>query len=332
MTEFEARKGKEGNRWFNERPSAEDVTTWFAEAVKLPEGLSHDNYIGGVVLIPGKEKANEPMGFNEKTGVPIWTEVENLVFTPYVKVETRVQYWTDLLAANADEWLGVIEPVAPQGGAIEGLPPGFARLRVKGGEKGETPYVLCTMKATVFDRKTVQVKEYRNTETGEIVHRYYGPTIIDAAPATKQVPMLGRWGPDDSAIMKAQTGAIGRALGMAGMLIVPGTGVATAEDMRELAYQQAEPVAAREEAPPSVEGRAGKDASAEPTQEELVAMASGLIVRLQATDEAVYTAFLAWCKERKFNGKVAEMDAPTLKQVIKKVEQALAEVEAAAKA
>jgi hypothetical protein len=34
-------------------------------------------------------------------------------------------------------------------------------------------------------------------------------------------------------MMKAETGAVGRALGMAGMLVIPGSGIATAEDMQE---------------------------------------------------------------------------------------------------
>src|SRR5204863_2609716 len=50
---------------------------------------------------------------------------------------------------------------------------------------------------------------------------------------TKQTPLAKQWA-DDNALMKAETGAVGRALGMAGILVV-GTGVATAEDMQEAA-------------------------------------------------------------------------------------------------
>jgi hypothetical protein len=58
--------------------------------------------------------------------------------------------------------------------------------------------------------------------------------------------MIDRWGkPDPNAFMKAETGAVGRALGMAGMLVIPGSGVATAEDMQEsgasMAVAEAEP-------------------------------------------------------------------------------------------
>ena len=45
--------------------------------------------------------------------------------------------------------------------------------------------------------------------------------------------------PDFDAMMKAETGALARAMGQIGMLALPGSGVATAEDMTE--YQQSEP-------------------------------------------------------------------------------------------
>lgn len=320
MDDLIPRKGREGNRWFNERPDGDAVSAWFAEAVTMPEGLKAEDYVGGVTLIPGKEKANEPRGFKED-GSPVWTEIENLVFTPYVKVETRVQFWTDLLTANPD-WLGVVEAIDPLD-QDPALPPGFSKLRVASSDNKITPYMLCTMKVTVFERGSVEWKEWRNTKTGVLERARVGKTVIDAAPATKQVPVLGRYGPDDNAVMKAQTGAVGRALGMAGMLIVPGTGVATAEDMRELAAQEGIAPAAKEERPPAAEGRAALDAAAEPTHDELVATASGLITRLQAEKPASHTAFMAWVQERGFTGKVSEMKDPNIKQLVKQVEKYL---------
>lgn len=330
MTELKVRSGREGNRWFNERPSSEDVASWFSTAVNLPEGLEAKNYVGGVVLIPGKEKGDEPMGLNSQ-GLPQSQEVENLVFTPYVKVETRVAFWHDLLRLRKDDWEGVIEPVIPEGGTVPGLPPGFQRIALEKDGK-PTPYILCTMKVTVFKRGTITWKEYRNNNKGgEVELRRTGETIIDAPPATKQVPTLRKYGPDDSVIMKAETGAIGRALGMAGMLIVPGTGIATAEDMREAISDRGTPAAAKEAGEPSAEGRAAKSANAELSHEELVTMGSGLIVQLKEASEPAHTAFLAWCHERDFRGSLAEMKDGDLKQVIKQAEKALEGASAPAK-
>lgn len=321
MTEFQARRGQEGNRWFNERPSGETVAKWFDGAVAMPEGLKAEDYVGGVVLIPGKEKANEPLGFDDR-GFPRWTEVENLVFTPYVKVETRVAFWKDLLEKHKDEWEGVIEAVVPEGGAVKGLPPGFQRIALKKGE-AETPYLICTMKVTIYKRGTVAWKEYRNTQTGSIELRRTGETILDPPPATKQVATIGKYGPDDNVIMKAETGAIGRALGMAGMLIVPGTGIATAEDMREAINERGTMAAAKEDAPPSPEGRASKAVDAELSHEELVSMASGLVVRLKEASQEAHKALLAWCHERGFKGSMGELKDGDLKQVIRAAEKAL---------
>jgi len=321
MTDFQARRGQEGNRWFNERPDGDAVASWFAGAVDMPEGLKAEDYVGGVVLIPGKEKADEPLGFDDR-GFPRWTEVENLVFTPYVKVETRVAFFHALMSKHCEEWEGVIEPVVPEDGMVKGLPPGFQRIALQKEEK-VTPYLLCTMKVTVFKRGTVKWREYRNTRTGALEFKRTGETIIDAAPATKQVPTLRRFGPDDSVVMKAETGAIGRALGMAGMLIVPGTGIATAEDMREAIAERGIQPAAKEEGMPSPEGRAAKSATAELSHEELVTMGSGLVVRLREVNEAAHTAFLAWCHERGFKGSMSEMKDGDLKQVIKQAEKGL---------
>lgn len=328
--EVSIRKGREGNRWYNERPSAEDVTKWFKEAVTLPEGLKAEDYIGGVVLISGKEKSQEPRGFNEQTGFPIFTEVENLVFTPYVKVETRVALFHDLMRQKEGEWLGVIEPVTPEKPQAN-LPPGFSIMKVQDGDK-VTTFLTCTMKVTVFKRSTVQWRTLRNQRTGEATLVREGETLIDPAPATKMVPIKGRFGADIHSLEKAETGAVGRALGMAGMLILPGTGVATAEDMREAGEQEGVSSVAREEAPPSPEGRAALDASTEPTHDELVARAESLIGQLKKRDEPTFTLFLAWCKESGYQGKVSEMKDADLKVVIRKVERDLEQLDQPAEA
>lgn len=322
------RVGKEGNRWYNERPNGEAIAEWFNGAVTMPDGLNAADYVAGVVLIPGKEKADEITGYNSN-GLPMFQEVESLVFTPYMKVETRVQFWHDLMAKHAEEWLGVIEPVEPEEGAAK-LPPGFSRILVTGSE-GDVPFVTCTMKVTVFKRDTVERIAFRNTKTGANEQRLVGETIIDPAPATKMVPLLNRWKkPDVHSLEKAETGAVGRALGMAGMLVIPGTGIATAEDMQQAIGQEAASgVEAGAEAPPAAEGSAARDVAAEPSHAELVALASSVVNALKEADDARYTAFLAWVKERGFGGKVAEMKDPSLKELIRKAES---EIEAIGKA
>jgi hypothetical protein len=324
------RVGKEGNRWYNERPNGEAIADWFSTAVEMPDELKPESYVAGVVLIPGKEKAEEVTGFNSN-GLPMFTEVENLVYTPYMKVETRVQFFHDLMAKHREDWLGVIAPVPQESKLAVGLPPGFSRLRVND-KDGDKPFVTCTQKVTVYVRSTVERVQSRNTQTGQNETRLVGETVIDATPATKIVPFLNRWkSADVHALEKAETGAVGRALGMAGMLVIPGTGIATAEDMQQALGQEAASAAAEAgaETAPAAEGAAARDVSAEPSHAELVALASSTVNALKEADDARYTAFLAWVQERKFGTKVGTMPDTALKELIKKAE---GELEAATRA
>lgn len=323
------RVGKEGNRWFNERPGGDDIAEWFGTAVEIPTGLEAKNYVAGVVLIPGKEKADEMTGFNSN-GLPMFQEVENLVYTPYMKVETRVQFFQDLMAEHRDDWLGVIEPIEPEERAPK-LPPGFSRIVVSDTKEGNIPFVTCTMKVTVYERSSVTLHAFRNTQTGRNETRVEGKTVIDAPPATKMVPLLNRWkSADVHSLEKAETGAVGRALGMAGMLVIPGTGIATAEDMQQaLGQETASTSEAGAEAAPAAEGSAAREIGIEPSHAELVALASSTVNALKEADEPRYTAFLAWVAERKFGTKVGTMPDAALKELIKKAE---GELEAATKA
>lgn len=330
--ELERREGREGNRWINKRPTAEEVATWWGEAVKAPEGLDVADYVGGVTIIEGSEKSKEMVGFKDDN-TPQYTDLYNAVYTPYVKVETRVQFWHDLLALKAEEWQGYLGPV-PQASWEDKLPPGFSIMRVAVDRDRESRFVCSTMKVTVYKRGTVKWVEHRNVQTGEMERIRDGEIIIDAPPATKMIPLLSS-GADPMSLMKAETGAIGRALGFAGILIVPGAGVATAEDMREAQALEAQVASAREggeETPPAAEGKARLDAGVEPTHDELVARAEALIARLKAEFEPEHTAFIAWIKERGFTGKVSERKDADLKQIIKKAEADLAAGEERAKA
>ena len=321
MNEVAVRQGREGSRWINERPSADAIAKWFRDSISMPEGLDVAHYVSGVTLIQSTEDAKEVVSFKDD-GTPTWREIQHLVYVPYVKVETRVQYFHDLMALHREDWLGVIEPVSVPEPSPD-LPPGFFKFTAAG-----DAFVCCTMKVTVFDRSTVEWVETRNVQTGEMERVRTGKTIIDAPPATKMVPSKRKYA-DTSSIMKAETGAVGRALGMAGMLIVPGSGVATAEDVREAQDIEQTPSAAREEAP-LPEGQRGLTI-AEPSHEELVTRAVSLIQQLKDTSEDAHAIFLAWVKEKGYEGKVSELADPAIKGLVKKAERDLAEAAEAAK-
>lgn len=316
--EVQVRKGREGNRWVNERPSGEEVSAWFKDAVDWPEGLDAANYVGGVTLIEGSEKAKEPRGFKDD-GTPLFTELYNLVFTPYVKVETRVQFFHDLCALNP-EWEAYLEPV-PQPEWASKLPPGFSKVVVSTGTDRATSFICSTMKVTIYKRGTVRYESIANRRTGEVEVVRRGEVVKDAPPATKMIPLLNS-GADPMSLMKAETGAVGRALGMAGMLIVPGAGIASAEDMREAQAFEVQLASAREEIEPgpAAEGKAALDASLEPTHDELVALATATINELKKASEPQHQQFIAWVQERGFQGKLSEKKDAELKQIAKKAE------------
>jgi hypothetical protein len=202
---------REGSRWIGEFPDPAEVAAWFADNVQIHEELEHDHYVQGVTMISQQEKVKRLVGGEI-------TEVERLVHVPYVKVETRVAYFWDLMAVTGQ--LGVIEPVGPR---YEGVPPGFffnRALHVRNNATVQTVFLCNSQKVTVYEA------DLRSGGKGRVVK--------DAPPAVKQIAVLDRWGkPDPHAFMKAETGAVGRALGMAGILVMPGSGVATAEDMQE---------------------------------------------------------------------------------------------------
>lgn len=318
---LERRIGQEGSRWYNAPPTGLELSKWFSENVPLHTGLTSAHYLPGITLIPATERAKTVVGW--QGNAPVIEAVENLVYVPYAKVETRVKYFHDLMDKNG-EWLGVIEPVATERQSAS-LPKGFFAFRVQTGDNKITNYVCCTMKVTVFKRETVRYKEFRNIETKKMERLREGETIIDAAPATKMIATLGRYGADDFSLMKAETGAVGRALGMAGMLVIPGTGIATAEDMQEAGAMEGRstpslPEDGEQAQTPAVE-------AAEPSKpEELTDLrqhAALLLNTIKAEFPDLFAEFLEWAKGRKIGeiGKVE--DARKLRGVIAKAEREL---------
>lgn len=314
----EPRKGREGSRWYNERPSSDDVAKWFKANVPVYEGLDVEDYIAGITLINAVEKTKEATGFRDN-GTPIIEEVHSVVYTPYPRVDTRIKYFHDLMALKADEWYGAIEPVAVELQRGVHMPPGFFPHKVVT-QGGETRFVCCSMKVTVWEREGFEEKPIINTRTGEQTFVRTGKKVIDAPPATKMIACVRKYA-DENALMKAETGAVGRALGMAGMLVVPGAGVATAEDLQELASQEAQPAEPEAKAQPEEPGSSGK----EPTDDELRERAKGLIEALKQYPDA-FKAFQAWATERNL-GQLSETVSPALRGVVRQLERKLDEAE-----
>lgn len=214
------REGREGNRWYNQKPTGTELATWFSDSVPLHEGMSHEPYLGGVILIPNTEKSEEVVGF-DANNKPIREDRHDLVYTPYVKVETRIAYFWDWIRRNS--WAGAIEPseIPPMGESLLHAPPGFFLFDVY---RGTNPirYIGYSVVIKVFERD-----ERLRYEGGRIVD---GTPILQV-PGSRIQPLLNGANPDPNSLMKVETGAVGRALALAGVLVVPGSSVASAEDM-----------------------------------------------------------------------------------------------------
>lgn len=295
-----------GSRWYGDAPTGAEVAEWFEGNVALHEGLEHDRYVQGVTMISQSEKGPE---IRDDRIV----EVQRLVHVPYIKVETRVAYFWDLMLEKG--CLGVIEPVdvprvEASGINNSNLPKGFFRIPVpviQNGQPGHVHFIACSMKVTVYE------PDIRSGGRGRVV--------MDPPPATKQIAMIDRWGkPDPYALMKAETGAVGRALGMAGMLVLPGSGVATAEDMQEMQAATGAGASADEAQLP-----AGTEGTAADAPESLADMIS----RLQSAAPKLYQELEEWAAERKPAIKLDAVKSTQERAVRAQVERKLATLAAA---
>lgn len=320
MGKIKVRKGQEGSRWWNQRPSSEEVAKWF-EGVPLHEEMDHNRYINGIVLIEQSTKTNEIEGEHQDGAPKIREDVHNLTYTPYPKVETRVQYFHDLMAKHEEDWMGVIEPV---GGGENGLPPGFF-IRTISTEKGDFKFLCCTIQVKVFLRSTVKEQILQTGHRGEPKILRSGQTVIEGAPGTKIVRMATRYQyPDENSVMKAETGAVGRALGMAGMLIIPGAGVATAEDMHEAKDHEENPIPAEKKKQAKLpESKSAGDKKTSDLSEE----ATSIVSKLKKDFPEVFTDFKAWCEDRDINSLAEVTEPSVLRGLIKKAKKQLAAAE-----
>lgn len=340
---------REGSRWVDERPSPDEVVNWF-KTQPLHDGMDHEPYVGGIVLIGSKEKVLHAREKND--GSSIVVEGERPVWTPYVKVDTRIAYFRDFARSLGEDYVGVIEPVEvpritdkTNWFYNEHFPPGFTVHAVRQTQDRSTRYVVATWRAAIYKRAEL-IGGYTEIESPRSwtapPHQREPSTIVrpNAVPilqgiGSKQVPMMRQY-PDDAALMKAETGAIGRALGVAGILVV-GTGVASAEDMQEaLTEAPSSPVAAE----PALPGEAATTAAAtagttppsdavqpEPENEDvqLRTLAMQLKAELEKDHPEAWKRYSDWyTNERKFP-PLAELSGPQLRGAVRKLEQEVAE-------
>lgn len=292
------RRGREGSRWINQRPTAREVVDWF-NTVPLHEGMHHADYIGGVTLIPAKEKSNEVVGFND-AGLPQLREREDLVYVPYVKVETRVAYFMRFMEISAAKhWYAEWEDVISPGADTLGLPPGFFKYAAVDPKGKTVTFVGCSKRVRIYERSRT---------TGEAL------AVLTPSAGTKVVATSTRWDADANALHKAETGAVGRALGFAGMLVVPGSGVATADDMHD--DQVPHGAGALAPALPPSPAAPAPPAEEQESDEELRRRARELVGALTPAKAA---AFQEWAGARRFEITAAE--GPVLRGAVKKLEK-----------
>ena len=192
---------------FDHRPSQEEISKWFA-GFKLHEGLKHEQYVGGIVAIETKDR-----------GVSTWML--------YINATARISYFWDWCDHN--KYIAHIDVSEPIDRIVE-LP---------ADKKSRQFYMVA---------EVVVVETADNPDAqGRVVRQVTGRKQVDTTSFRRGYNgAAGTVVPDSNAIMKAETGSIARALGALGMLALPGSGIATAEDMVEYLGVQAEP--AKEEA------------------------------------------------------------------------------------
>lgn len=301
---------QEGARWRFHRPTSAAVAQWF-ETQPLDTGMLHEHYVGGVVLIP----ANEKVTYTRPDGGEFQRYEQ--VFTPYVQIGTRVGYFRRL--AEYRELVPVIEPadvprsMNPQSPYFNGnMEQGLWWHIVAAGD-GQAVRYLCA---------TAQVALYEPQSYLALINKQPALPVISGR-GTKQVGGA----PDPNQIARAQTGAVGRALGVAGILVI-GTGIATAEDMQEFAGYGATPGPSL---PPVSEIPNGELPPVDPSAQldQLQSRAQALSTQLQERSMDAYADWRAWYGERSRAEGWEGLDSipfEALKGVVARLERALAEV------
>jgi hypothetical protein len=204
----------------------------------------------------------------------------------------------------------------------KGMAVGFYAMKVALPDGKMVSAVCYTARVLVIEGEV----EWEEEVDPDGVTRLYphGKIVMAGAHGTKSVPLVDRWGRfDANAVMKAQTGGVGRALGYAGMLVIPGTGVATAEDMREALDQGATPGS-----PPAAPQEPQEPPPGAPAGDlALRGEAVAIMALLREQHPEALAEFQAWARERKFR-KLSEVQGPALKGLVKKLQKIRDEVQA----
>jgi hypothetical protein len=349
---------REGSRWVNLRPSPDEFAQWFKENVPIDDRLDAEHYIGGIVLIPAEEKVKEVTGLSSEGEVLIRQRTQ-LTFTPYSKVDARLKYFWDLMGAHKDEWHGVSAPVDQDhvdqkddsiGRINRMLPKGFFILPVPH-DAGYQYFVCCTWRIAIYERPITYEEIETETIGSRTVERVIAQPPIVEGIGTKMIPMIAsafkRGGargervfyPDPTSLMKAETGAKGRALGMAGIFVVPGSGVATAEDMYEALGEVTEP--APEPQPPPTPGTQPEPAqeapqapqaletgaeTAERTRDQMITAVREKLKVMSTDFPGKYEEFTTWARSTRPPVRdVTDLSDARLRGVVKRVERLLDE-------
>lgn len=278
MPEIPHTPQQEGARWRHHRPSGEAVADWF-KTVPLDDDMEHERYVGGVVIIPQTEKVK----YATERGT---TERHELTFTPYMQIGTRVAYARRLAESRNLIYHPAPLPV-PRSRTIDSpyfnanMPEGLWWHVIQGEDGGFVRYLCATWAVRLFDPPSY-ARHLRGDEAMPVIQGI----------GTKQVS-----GGDSNALMKAETGAVGRALGVAGILVV-GTGIASAEDMQEFTAQpQAAPELPQTEIAPGAQPPEASNSAERLAQLRSEAMA--VQTKMQEETPEAWAQFAAWWEERR---------------------------------
>lgn len=304
--ELPRREGREGGKWVNHKPVAEEVAEWFLTSVQLHPGMRHEDWLGGLTLIQTTERSDVVLGLDEHNLPVIQRDVQNVFFAPYMRVDTRVAYflaWCDM--ENLDPKIEAVYFKKDD----EALPPGFTVQEVRKPDGTSAPLITCTKRAAATHPR--------------------GHVILEA-DGSKSVPWLDRYGQVDAdALAKAETGAVGRALGFLGMLTIPGTGVATFEDMQEMLSRGQVPSVAPPSLPseePPHTGERGKPLDANADDEQMRTAATEKIDLLQDAYPEALKTFQAWARERNLPA-LNVVSGAALKGVLRKLDATIEEAQ-----
>jgi hypothetical protein len=328
---------RQGSRWLYAMPSEDDLKEWF-RTQHLHDGMQHEPYMGGIVVIGAKEKYAATMAKQDGTTY-VRENMERMVYVPYVKVDTRIAYFWDLVRALnggkiMGDYVGVISPVSQR--RIEDpsspyfnlhLPEGFFRLPLPNKDGSFNNYIGCTQRVAIYGSE-----DYLNSEN---------PKPLIQGIGTKQT-VAGKTYADDNALMKAETSAVGRALGLAGILVV-GTGVASAEDMQEVQAGEAGAAAARQPtlppvvgpqvetaqaAPPSEAPSAAEPTTPEQERELMLERIQVLTSELQSASEEQWELTKAAVLETTKGAAIHSLPVPAIKGILIRLERDLDQVKA----